>query len=248
MANIDKEKLYTIRWHVNKLIPDGEDKSEILRLLSDLLGEKEKAPTNERETLDPDDKKKIKLAIIVGHEKRAGGADFAISSAYKDEYSYNTAIANLCNTFISSGAYSNIQLKIIFRDGIGISGAYNVAKEWGCDCCIELHYNAYNTKASGSETLTTVDAQDKLFAQIIHNEICLALSRGGQSRVLKILSRGDRGGGNIYAMPGSANCLVEPFFGDNPTEAKLALDRMDQYAKCLLDGCVKWAKSQSILT
>lgn len=246
MGTLDQEKIYTIRFLVNKSMPEGSDKDETLKILADILGEKTKPKEPVRETPLPDEKGKVNFALIVGHEKKAPGAEFN-NPKFKSEYDYNTAIAEKIKSYVNAGAYSGINLKVIFRDGIGINGAYQMAKTFGADACIELHFNAFNEKASGSETLSTIDTVDQKLSKLVHTEICKAFDRKGESRGVKVLSRGDRGGGNIYSMPGSANCLVEPFFGDNATEAKLAVERFDTYAKALLDGVYKWAKDAKLL-
>lgn len=243
----DKEKLYTLRWNINKAMNEGDEKNEALKIISELLGESIPKPLPGRETPDLDHKGSMKVAIIVGHEKSAPGADFALQKKYPHEYAYNTAIAHSCESFVDSGAYSAIQLKVIFRDGIGIGGAYEVVKRLGVDVAIELHFNAYNGVAKGSETLCSVDQKDKDLAAIIHEGICSVFERGGPSRGVKVLSRSDRGGQSVYSAQ-CANCLVEPFFGDNPDEAKLAVEKFDAYAKSLLDSCVKWGIKQGLLS
>jgi hypothetical protein len=139
------------------------------------------------------------------------------------------------------------ELRWCFRDGVGIAGAYKKANALKPDACIELHYNAFNKVALGTETLCTVDSKDQGFAKIVHKNICVVFERGGMSRGVKVLPRSARGGGNIYAMPAYSNCLVEPFFGDNPSEAKLAQDKQSAYAKCLIYSFVEWSRSVGLI-
>jgi N-acetylmuramoyl-L-alanine amidase len=141
-------------------------------------------------------------------------------------------------------------MKIILRDGIGISGAYRVARELKCDAVIELHFNAFNGKASGTETLCTVNDKDKKFAKLVQVAMCKVFDRkpgNAGDRGVKVISRSDRGGGNVYGIEQAANCLVEPFFGDNYNEAKMALECFDSYAKCLLDATKQWAVDVDLL-
>jgi N-acetylmuramoyl-L-alanine amidase len=241
---MDKEKLYTLRWHVkNKLMGSAEDLVFVQNLISELLGEeRDVGPEPDRELVGDGDDIKLRLVLIVGHEKRAPGADLHGGGS---EYEYNTDIARLC-TENAKVLYPNLEVHTVFRDGVGISGAYKRAALLNPDCCIELHFNAANNQAKGTETLCTFDSIDSKFAEIVQAEICKAFERGGMSRGVKKLTRNARGGGNVHSLPGDANCLVEPFFGDTPSEAKLAREKKEVYSHALLEACVKWAHAQGI--
>jgi N-acetylmuramoyl-L-alanine amidase len=177
------------------------------------------------------------LAVIVGHEKKAPGAVMHRSQGFMTEYNYNTSVAL---AMVQYGRTKNIDVKVIFRDGIGISGANKKAATYKPDACLELHFNSFNGVAHGTETLCSTDAQDVSFAKIIQAFICEAFDRTGSSRGVKIIPRSARGGGNVHGLPGIANCLVEPFFGDNQSEAALAVAKRDEYAASLVDGFIKW--------
>lgn len=176
----------------------------------------------------------IKLGVIVGHTKSAPGAYLHDGDS---EYKYNSAIANLMK---AGGLTKGIHVEVFHRDGIGIAGAY--AKANGKDCVIELHFNAYNKKAYGTETLCSTKQDDRIFAKHIQDAMCKVFSRtGAGNRGVKAISASDRGGASVSALPLAPNCLVEPFFGDNPKEAELAMSLMVPYANCLLDGVNSWA-------
>jgi N-acetylmuramoyl-L-alanine amidase len=209
----------------------------MLKLIEDLiLGSGTKDA--ERETIAPDERQKIRLCLIVGHEQSAPGADFN-GIAFKNEYAYNSALAKRVEE--KATETKHIEVHVIFRDGIGIKGAYEKAKELHPDVCIELHFNAFNGAAYGTETLCSVDEQDKKLATIVQANVCAAFRRHDLSRGVKILSRADRGGTSVYSLPGSANCLIEPFFGDNKDEAEQAIVYMSEYANSLLESCEQWA-------
>lgn len=233
MNNDEKEILYTLRWYINN---HPDQKKEMLTLISRALGEAQTQPTPlpERETPPPDAKSEIHLAIVVGHEKNKPGAEFN-GDFYESEYEFNSAIAELVKTLAG-----DVKVSIVYRDGIGISGAYKKVTELNPDLCVELHFNAYNEKAFGSETLHSPDPMDKTWADIIHKKICVAFERGGNSRGLKALSKSDRGAQSCYALTRIPNCLVEPFFGDNPSEASYASTHMKEYALSILDAVRDW--------
>jgi len=194
--------------------------------------------------VDPIEKEigELKIGLIVGHEKKAQGA--VMPAPYRlSEYAYNSEIAQLAKDYAKR---IGVTAEIIFRDGIGISGAYKKAKSLGVDCVIELHFNAYNGTVSGTETLCSNEGADKQFANFVHNHVCNVFDRkpGAGDRGVKTLSATDRGGSNVHALPNVPNCLIEGFFGDNPKEAKMALERKEQYAHALIDACVEWANSR----
>jgi N-acetylmuramoyl-L-alanine amidase len=191
----------------------------------------------ERETPSPVEIPKIKIGLIVGHEKSAPGADMVDGVT---EYKWNSEVAILSAEYAAT--QQNVIVEIIKRDGIGISGAYRKADDLKCDCVIELHFNSFNSRASGTETLCSMDKQDVEFATKVHQKICEVFARNGTSRGVKPLPRSARGGQSIYSFPNGVNCLVEPFFGDNEADCIIAQNTKYAYAKCLVDACVMWAK------
>lgn len=196
--------------------------------------------------LPPHDAKgMIHLGLIVGHEAKSPGAVMAKPySVY--EYFFNKEIAGLMLAY-AKAKHPNVIVDVIYRDGIGISGAYSKARQMGCDVALELHFNAANTVAQGTETLCTTDSRDVDFAHTIQDAVCQVFKRQGSSRGVKCISASDRGNINVHSFPGGANCLIEPFFGDNPDEAKFAMDHKQEYAQGLVDAVYLWAKKQDLI-
>lgn len=186
-----------------------------------------------------EDEKLVHLAVVVGHTKKKGGAYFA-GHEFKNEYEYNSLLAE---NMKDNAKEFGIKVDVLFRDGIGIPGAYERVRALKPDCCIELHFNAYNGSVRGTETLCTPDINDKRFANIVQEEMCSVFKREGMSRGVKPISRSARGGGNVHGAPGIANCLVEPFFGDNKKECELAVSEFGKYSRGLLNACRKWFNS-----
>lgn len=198
---------------------------------------------DKRELDAPSDMRRLTLGIIVGHTKSAGGA--GLHGTSMNEYQYNSQVAELMKA--ECERLGTIIPKIIFRDGIGISGAYKLAEKAQCDCVVELHFNAFNGSVEGTETLCTMSSDDKEFAGMVHRGICRAFGRVGNSRGVKPLSRSARGGGNIYAFPNGANCLVEPFFGDNASDAQKARSLQGTYSKALVEQINLWGMQKGLL-
>ena len=158
----------------------------------------------------------MKLALVVGHEKERPGA-LGAAPLSQSEYDYNLEVAQFA---YREARESGHDCHIFLRDGIGIEGAYRLVNEWSPDLAVELHFNACDRKASGTETLFANPAHRE-FAEIMQRELCSLFERKGkQDRGVKLLEAGDRGHRNMSLAVAPA-CLLEPFFGDNPFEAAL---------------------------
>lgn len=179
--------------------------------------------------------KKVKLGIIIGHTKASQGA--VMAAPYRiSEYVFNTEIAYLAK----ERAPSNVEVQIFTRDSGGITGAYNRVKAASCDCAIELHFNAFNTKAYGVETLVSNEGADKQFGAIVQAKMLKVFGHAEGSRGDRgLLIDPSRGGQSIRSFVGGPNCLVEPFFGDNPEEAARAMARKKEYADCLWQSALE---------
>lgn len=196
---------------------------------------KKSPPKMVRETPTPiDPEPRPTLGLIVGHTAKSPGATLATGGS---EYWFNKQVANYTASIAPS---MGLNVKVFYRDRVGISGAYQAALQADCDMLVELHFNAFNTKVTGTETLCTYDPEDKRLAGLMQAYLCQAFNREGTSRGVKPLPRSARGGRNIYSAPGTPNCLVEPFFGDNKREATYALDHTREYAEALIRAALKF--------
>lgn len=199
-----------------------------------------------RELPAPDKSRKVRLGIIVGHAEKAPGAKL-LGGEY--EFQYNTQVARLMESYCRQTVKA-VEPVVIFRKvpgGRGIRQAYKQAEKELCDVVIELHFNAFNGHVRGTETLCTFRNDDIEFAQIIQAAMCKVFERDGDSRGLKKLSRGERAGGNVHGFPGGANCVVEPFFGDNQEDALLGHEKQDAHARGLVDAVNLWAIKKGLI-
>lgn len=185
-----------------------------------------------------------RLALVVGHDKRAQGAN-GTHPLDVSEYKYNTRLAAIITTI---GAERGHTIHTFFRDKVGIEGAYANVARWEPDAAVELHFNAFNGQVRGTETLFS-DTNDhkgvmeREFAQLVQSELCRALDRPASlDRGIKDrpLSRGERGYHNVNQLSSIPSILIEPFFGDNPADATLAVERADRIATAVIIAFEQW--------
>ncbi len=182
----------------------------------------------------PGDAAETRLAIIVGHTERRSGAR-ALPPIDKSEYPFNKEVARRME--LAAGS-REIAARTFFRDNVGIRGAYQAATAFQPDAIIELHFNAASPLARGSETLCCqMNPQSRRLAEAVQQAMVRVFSRNGSTdRGVKVLSAGDRGFGNVSAAQSVPSVLVEPFFGSNEQECRLAHERIGAYADGLVEA------------
>jgi N-acetylmuramoyl-L-alanine amidase len=232
---VKQDKLYTLRW-LSKEVQKSESIERSKELGKEIEAMLTETINGKRETPLPGETMRPKLALIVGHTEKAPGASMATGGS---EYDYNKRIANLCAEYVKENNL-NLDLKIVYRDQIGLRGAYDRVASLNVDACIELHFNAFNKQVTGTETLCSPKPMDKEFAAILHEKICRVFHRDNDSRGVKIIPRGANGGFAVYSLGDIPNCLVEPFFGDVLEEANMALAKEKEYAESLVLGTAQF--------
>ena len=186
------------------------------------------------------------LVIVVGHSSDAQGAR-STAPLNRSEFEYNSDIAARAKAY----AKPELTVDVVFRPQRGFAGiraAYEEVSSLEPDAAIELHFNAFNGKVKGTETLyadseDVSDLYERELAQVYQDNICkLFRRRGRQDRGLKKRPRTtrERGWYNVNQTTLFPTILLEPFFGDEPDEAQAALDNAQAYAECLIDSFEEW--------
>src|SRR3989337_4219198 len=116
----------------------------------------EAIPQIKDEVLPQPNERVVHLGIVVGHTKKEGGAKLCTTKM--SEYEYSSKV--LESLIKQSKDYPSLKVSGIFRDEVGIHGAYAKAKSFKCDAVVELHFNAFNGSQRGSQTLCTPDKND----------------------------------------------------------------------------------------
>lgn len=110
------------------------------------------------------------------------------------------------------------------------------------DVIISLHYNAFNKVATGSEVLYwNTSSKSKKLAELIQSQIVGAL--GLANRGAKSLSSGR--GSALLKLTNAPCVILEPFFGDNPNDWKIANDKIKDLANAIAEGIQEWAEIYS---
>lgn len=180
----------------------------------------------------------MKVAIVIGHSICDQGAINQASGL--TEYAYNETIAHLLSEQMAEmGIRANVVERRTYE---GLPGLIN---SLGADLCVELHCNAYNQQASGTEMLYFyASSKGRQAAQMLQTHVVNAL--GLPDRGLKPTDPDERGG--YLLLNTNMPCVIcEPFFIDNDrdvahvTEKRGALvrayaDAIDQYRREVHDA------------
>lgn len=175
------------------------------------------------------------LGVIVGHTQVAPGA-FAVAPIGQSEYPWNLDLARKIKT---AGAAQDVDVRVRLRDKVGIRGAYDQISEVNPKAIVELHFNAANRAVRGTETLYAF-AKSKPWAERLQAEMVAVYNRTGKSnRGLKRRVAGDRGFESVSQLPEIPTALIEPFFGDNTTDAKAGQTQKDNLAAAIIAAFLK---------
>lgn len=175
-----------------------------------------------------------RIALVVGHTSKAGGAVRATDGV--NEFAWNSALAEDIQIYLNSAGH---RCEIFFRDAsLGytsqIRKAYAAVDAWGAEAVCELHFNAAaDARATGTETLTSGSARSLVIAKAVQGRMVAAL--GLRDRGLITRGRGDRGGESLVAGRAPA-ILIEPYFGSNAQDCAAADKNRAQLVAAIAEG------------
>lgn len=179
------------------------------------------------------------IYLCAGHR----GARTGAKSIYIDEGSEVINFRTLIGEYITE----NSSIKVIYdNDYDSLSNVVKKIKQDDKpgDMVIDLHFNAFNGKANGSEILIPKEYSDfeKDIADELLNVVCDTLDtknrkvkkeNSGQHKTLAMLSD------QMYE-----TVLLEICFLDNKSDAESYLEKKEQLAKRIGDILIKFAKYQ----
>lgn len=176
-----------------------------------------------------------KVALIIGHSKKSGGAHNIKHDV--SEFEFNEALAWLVH--IQLKTFTDIESEVVYRKTTYQNLPYEVNKT-GADIAVSMHCNAFDSNPHGTEVLYysgSVKGKKLALAMLKQVVACLKTqNRGVKSITGSHKGRaGDRGGHLVMAthMP----CIiVEPFFIDNDGALENAVQKIAMLALAYADA------------
>lgn len=111
----------------------------------------------------------------------------------------------------------------------GLEAICDACNDWHADLFVSIHCNAANGKAQGTETYHFYGSSaGRKLATAIHNQIV---------KSLPLVNRDVKQAGFfVLAQTDCPAALVETAFIDNPADARLLVDREDDFARAIARG------------
>lgn len=130
------------------------------------------------------------------------------------------------------------EVKLFQYDGLGEICAD--ANAWKADLFISIHCNAATGTAKGTETFSSGGKKSTRLAECIQAQIINSLP---------VINRGVKVGERLYVLKNTnaPAVLVETAFIDNPDDAKLLVDREDDFARAIARGVTDYFRNEQPL-
>jgi N-acetylmuramoyl-L-alanine amidase len=169
-----------------------------------------------------------KCALVIGHTAAKSGARNAVYNI--SEFEFNERLINdLVSTLHDPIETPTIEPNVVYRKTY--SELPNDVNAINPDFVVSFHCNAYNTVASGTETLYYHSStKGKAIAKIFQDNIVHVL--GLSNRGVKGKGTEDRGGYLLRYTKAPA-VLLEPFFIDNVKDYDRVISVYDEFLQAL---------------
>lgn len=180
----------------------------------------------------------MKTVILIGH--RPGDQGAVNEASGTTEYSFNSGLAtHISQKLVERG----IRAIIVHRDNATQGYRYLPEKinDLSADLIVSLHCNAFDTRATGTETLYYHSSETgRQMAEIFQRHMVKALFLS--DRGIKPKRSEDRGGYLLrYTL---APCVIaEPFFIDNDNDLRVANKHYDALVVAYADAIEEIAES-----
>jgi len=166
-----------------------------------------------------------KCALVIGHKKTSQGASNQASGL--TEYLFNDSLAQDIENKVSG-----VEIQRVYRRTYGtLPGDINALDP---DFIVSLHCNAFNGSAGGTEVLYYHrSVVGKFMAELLNTKLVNAL--GLNNRGIKPKTAEDRGGYLLVST--DAPCVIaEPFFIDNDSDLRKAMNKRKKLVKAYAVG------------
>ena len=174
----------------------------------------------------------LDIAVIVAHGPTNGGAIGTSNGKTYSEFTLNSELAPL---IVQRLASKGLKSAVFFRrEDRDIRSAVVAAAARTPALILELHANASNGVARGSEALIRPDDPSVASAaEAVLDSIQRTV--GIPKRFVRAVTSQDRGGAALYATTGKA-ILLETFFIDNAADLEIALTKKEDLSTAIADA------------
>ena len=172
----------------------------------------------------------MKIAISIGHGRsKNGGYDSGAVGGNYHEFRLSKEIGKFLKAELSK---YNCDVELINYDGnIYLYDRIQYIKKRGFDLALELHMNAFNKKANGSECYYKFkSSQGKILAGMISKNIAENLNAKNRGSKIKTYTQNGRQNdyfGFVREIP-CESLLIETLFIDNPTDREKLINPIGQ--------------------
>lgn len=161
-----------------------------------------------------------KIFINPGH---CAGVEPGACANGLEEADVNLRISQRVEKYLQAAGYT---VKLFYYNGL--QQICDDANSYDADLFVSVHANAFDGNARGTETLYGGSNESRRLAISIQNQIVAKLNTA--DRGIKL------GGAYVLKYTNMPAVLVETAFLDNPTDAKLLIEREDDFARAIAVG------------
>ena len=170
----------------------------------------------------------MKIALSVGHSILKNGA-ITSASGVVNEYKYNKELAVYVQEYLEKAGHT--VKKIVCPEKKFSSSKEErtyklpIINEGNYDLAVELHLNAYDKKARGTETYY-VSSKGKVYAKRVNEKLATVFTKRGAKKI-----------NNLYFLNQTKPpaILIESFFCDNISDCELGKDK-EKIGKLIAEG------------
>lgn len=170
----------------------------------------------------------MKIALSVGHSVLKNGVTTSADGVV-NEYRYNKELADYVQKYLEKAGHT--VRKIVCPEKMFSSSREErtyklpIINKGEYDLAVELHLNAYNEKAKGTETYY-VSKSGKIYAESVNKKLATVFTGRGAKKI-----------NNLYFLNQTKPpaILVETFFCDNVSDCKLGEDK-EKIGKLIAEG------------
>lgn len=175
-----------------------------------------------------------KVCICIGHSPKDKGA--VSNDGKTTEYDYNSQLADIvCEECAKLGFTGFIVNRYTDGGGTSMTADIKAVNKYESNCIIELHLNAFNKVASGSETLYWhTSSNSKRLATDVLKEIVSVLNL--KDRGIKAIESVDERGGAVLKGSFYPMIIVEPAFVDNDSDLVVIKTKIKELGKAIAKG------------